>query len=127
MDNKLPIFALVGICLLSCVFFALAGAWATYTLNTATDNAQAAFDAAMPIDDDTSQTARAVCVAGLLNLESCNISQMQTQTDIQPAAVANDKEQMDWLQWSAFAILGLAVICFCGLVAMALEPRQSAR
>lgn len=120
MNNNSSMIGLVLVSIVACVLFACAGAWATLTLGNAAHDAESAIAAAL--GDDTEQSARAVCVAGIANLGSCNVSQTQTRTQTQPADDAG--EPFDWLAWSGLAIAGLAVICFAGVVAMALEPRR---
>lgn len=119
-NNSGSVVVLAMIAIAACVMFACAGAWATLTLGDTAANAELALAAAM--GDDTAQTGRAVCVAGIANFGSCNVSQTQTRTETETQAP--DGETMDWLFWSATAIIGLAVICFVGVLASALEMRQ---
>lgn len=118
MNNKYAMIGLVGVCLVGCVLFACAGTWATLTLNTAADNAESALSALA--GDDTNQTARAVCVAGLVNWSSCNVSQTQ------PAPAVDDDEQTtlaDVLYWSVGFVIGLVAIVSIALVGQAAEGR----
>ena len=120
MNNNSSMIGLVMVSIAACILFACAGAWATMTLGNVAHDAESAIAAAL--GDDTAQTGRAVCVAGIANLGSCNVSQTQTRTETQPAS--DDGEPMDWLAWSVLAIAGLAVICFAGVIASMLEVRQ---